>query len=77
MTVSGDDEDLRALLSILDPKARDDLRRAPDRDRADRDAISRAGLRPSSSTHQDAQERIRVPGEWNPRTAKVHGSPVS
>jgi hypothetical protein len=31
---------LRALLSNLDPKARDDLRRVLIRDEADRDAIS-------------------------------------
>jgi hypothetical protein len=36
----GEDADLRALLSILDPKARDDLRRVLIRDQADRDAIS-------------------------------------
>jgi hypothetical protein len=34
------DNDLRALLSTLDPKARDDLRRVLIRDHADRDAIS-------------------------------------
>jgi hypothetical protein len=34
------DVDLRALLSGLNPKARDDLRRALIHDRADRDAIA-------------------------------------
>jgi hypothetical protein len=34
------DEDLRALLETLDPKARDDLRGVLIRDQADRDAIS-------------------------------------
>jgi hypothetical protein len=36
------DDSLRALLSTLDPKARDDLRRVLIRDQADRDAISPA-----------------------------------
>jgi len=39
------DRDLRALLSTLDPKARDDLRRALIRDQVDRDAISSQLLR--------------------------------
>jgi hypothetical protein len=34
------DDDLRALLSTLDPSARNDLRRVLIRDQADRDAIS-------------------------------------
>ncbi len=34
------DRDLRALLSGLDPKARDDLRRVLIHDQADRDAIA-------------------------------------
>jgi hypothetical protein len=34
------DDDLRALLETLDPKARDDLRRVLIRDQSDRDAIS-------------------------------------
>ena len=34
------DDDLRALLETLDPKARDDLRRVLIRDQADRDAIA-------------------------------------
>jgi hypothetical protein len=34
------DRDLRKLLSTLDPKARDDVRRVLIRDQADRDAIS-------------------------------------
>jgi hypothetical protein len=34
------DPNLRALLSTLDPKARDDLRRVPIHDLADRDAIA-------------------------------------
>ena len=33
------DDDLRALLETLDPKARNDLRRVLIRDQADRDAI--------------------------------------
>ena len=39
------DVDLRALLSTLDPKARDDLRGVLIRDQADRDAISSELLR--------------------------------
>ena len=35
-----DDDDLRALLETLDPKARDDLRRVLIHDQADRDAIA-------------------------------------
>jgi hypothetical protein len=34
------DVDLRGLLSTLEPKARDDLRRVPIRGQSDRDAIS-------------------------------------
>ena len=37
--------ELRALLGILDPKARDDLRRALIHDQADRDAIASQLLR--------------------------------
>jgi hypothetical protein len=39
------DEDLSALLSMLDPKARDTLRRVLIHDQADRDAISSQLLR--------------------------------
>ena len=39
------DLDLRALLSTLDPKARDDLRGVLIRDQADRDAINSELLR--------------------------------
>ncbi len=39
------DPDLRALLSTLDPSARDDLRRVLIRDQADRDAIASQLLR--------------------------------
>jgi hypothetical protein len=39
------DVDLRALLLTLDPKARDELRRVPIRDDADRDADRRAAMR--------------------------------
>jgi hypothetical protein len=38
--MSGGDGDLRNLLSTLDPKARDDLRRVLIRDEDDRDAIA-------------------------------------
>jgi hypothetical protein len=41
----GEDTDFRALLSTLDPKARDDLRRVLIHDQADRDAISSQLLR--------------------------------
>jgi hypothetical protein len=41
----GEDVDLRALLSILDPHARDILRRVLIRDQADRDAIASNLLR--------------------------------
>jgi len=40
-----DDDDLRALLETLDPKARDDLRRVLIHDQADRDAIASQLLR--------------------------------
>ena len=39
------DDGLRTLLTTLDPKARDDLRRALIRDQADRDAIASQLLR--------------------------------
>jgi hypothetical protein len=39
------DRELRALLSTLDPKARDDLRRVLIHDQADRDAIASQLLR--------------------------------
>ena len=38
--MTGGDGDLRNLLSTLDPKARDDLRRVLIRDHPDRDAIA-------------------------------------
>jgi hypothetical protein len=39
------EDDLRALLETLDPKARDDLRRVLIRDQADRDAVASQLLR--------------------------------
>jgi len=44
------DDDLRALLETLDPKARDDLRRVLIRDQADRDAISSRLMRGSTQS---------------------------
>jgi hypothetical protein len=38
--MASDDMDLRSLLETLDPLTRDDLRRVPIRDQADRDAIA-------------------------------------
>jgi hypothetical protein len=45
--------DLRALLSTLDPKARNDLRRVQIRDQADRDAISSRLMRYRDQNGQD------------------------
>jgi hypothetical protein len=46
------DRELQALLEMLNPKARDDLRRVLIRDQADRDAIS-SQLRPYRDGHGD------------------------
>jgi hypothetical protein len=43
--VTDADDDLRALLQTLDPRARDDLRRVLIRDHADRDANRDAAMR--------------------------------
>ena len=45
--------DLRALLLMLDPKARDDLRRVLIRDQADRDTISSRLMRHHDPNGQD------------------------
>jgi hypothetical protein len=50
--------DLRDLLSTLDPKARDDLRRVLIRDRADRDAISSRLMRYRDQNGQDSADII-------------------
>jgi hypothetical protein len=47
------DRDLRDLLSTLDPKARDDLRRVLIRDQADRDAIASRLMRYRDQNGQD------------------------
>jgi hypothetical protein len=47
------DVDLRALLLTLDPKARDELRRVPIRDDADRDAIASQLMRYRDQNGQD------------------------
>jgi len=47
------DDDLRSLLSTLDPKARDDLRRVLIRDQTDRDAISSRLMRCRDQNGQD------------------------
>ena len=48
-----DDRELRALLSSLDPKTRDDLRRVLIRDLGDRDAISSRVMRYPDQNGQD------------------------
>jgi hypothetical protein len=45
--------DLRVILEMLDPKARDDLRRVLIRDQADRDAISSRLMRCRDQNGQD------------------------
>ena len=52
MTGEGD-ANLRILLSKLDPKARDDLRRVLIRDQADRDAIASRLMRYQDQNGQD------------------------
>jgi len=47
------DPQLRHVLATLDPKARDDLRRVPIRDQADRDAISSRLMRYRDQNGQD------------------------
>jgi hypothetical protein len=51
--MTDDDADLRALLQTLDPKARDDLRRALIRDQSDRDAIGSRLVRYRDQNGQD------------------------
>jgi hypothetical protein len=52
-TMTNADADLRALLSTLDPKPRDDLRRVLIRDQADRDAIASHLMRYRDQNGQD------------------------
>jgi hypothetical protein len=53
-------DDPRALLQELDPKARDDLRRVLIRDQADRDAISAHQMRRPSVSPLDGRHRAGV-----------------
>ena len=55
------DAELRALLSTLDPKARDDLRRVLIRGQADRDAISSRLMRYRDQNGQDWADIIDFP----------------
>jgi hypothetical protein len=48
-----EDDDLRAILETLDPKARDDLRRVLICDQADRDAIASRLMRYRDQNGQD------------------------
>jgi hypothetical protein len=57
------DDDLRALLSRRDPKARDDLRRALIGDQADRDAISSRLMRYRDLNGKDWAEDHRLPDD--------------
>jgi hypothetical protein len=72
----GDDGDLRALLSTLDPKVRDDLRRVPIHDQADRDVIASHLMRYRNKNGQDWAKHHRLaddaPGEWR-KVARVLG----
>jgi hypothetical protein len=52
-TMTDEDTDLRALLSTLDRKACDDLRRILIRDQADRDAVSSRLMRYRDQNGQD------------------------
>jgi len=62
------DDDLRALLSTLDPKARDDLRRVLIRDHADCDAIASMLMRHRDQNGQDGADSL----DSKPNTA-THG----
>jgi hypothetical protein len=55
---------LRALLSNLDPKARDDLRRVLIRDEADRDAISSRLMRYRDENGQEWADPIDFLTTW-------------
>jgi len=56
--MSDESDDLRALLEMLDPPARDTLRRVLIHDQADRDAISSLLLRYRDQNGQIAQSAI-------------------
>jgi hypothetical protein len=62
--VSDREADLRALLSTLDPKPRDDLRRVLIRDQADRDAISSRLMRYRDQNGQDWADIIDFLTMW-------------
>jgi len=55
-------DELRSLLEILDPKARDDLRRLLIRDQADRDAVASQLLRYRDG-HGDEGRHHRLPDD--------------
>jgi hypothetical protein len=58
------DADFRAVLTTLDPKARDDLRRVLIRDQADRDAISSRLMRYQDQNGQDWADITDFPTMW-------------
>ena len=58
------DVDLRALLSTLDPNARDDLRRVLIRDQADRDTIPARLMRYSDPNGEDWADIIDFLTMW-------------
>jgi hypothetical protein len=58
------DDDLQDLLRTLDPKARDDLRRALIRDQADRDSISSRLMRFRDKNGQDCADIIDFLTMW-------------
>jgi hypothetical protein len=62
-----EDDDLRAVLATLDPKARDTLRRVLIRDQADRDAIASRADAPPGSEWPGLGRHHRLPddvSEW-------------
>jgi hypothetical protein len=65
------DSNLRLLLSTLDPKARDDLRRVLIRDQADRDAIASELLRYRDGHGDDWADIIDYLTMWPDARRKV------
>jgi hypothetical protein len=70
------DRELRRLLSTLDPKARDDLRRVLIRDQADRDAISSRLMRYRDRNGQgwaDIIDSLRMHPDARRQVARILG----
>jgi hypothetical protein len=69
--MTGGDGDLRDLLSTLEPKARDDLRRVLIRDHPDRDAIAMQLMRYRDENGQRWADVIDLNGSARLRSCQV------